>query len=158
MSFTSARKSGSFRVINASDPFAQRQTEAGQFVSASAVTPYPSSRSACSMPPCRSPTVFIFPRSTPIVTSVCAISGDKPVTITVATLRAIVFCFAEGAPLALVAVQAGLLNEVFPPPLGLELWRYVPGFHVCVPTNRLRNPALNGSLARLIPDGLSVIA
>src|SRR5213592_1810161 len=36
------------------------------------------------MPPCRSPTVAISLKSTPIVTSVCAISGDRPVTITVA--------------------------------------------------------------------------
>src|SRR5437868_8483039 len=47
-------------------------------------TLYPSSRSACSIPPCRSPTVFIFPRSTPIFTIVCAISGESPVTMTVA--------------------------------------------------------------------------
>src|SRR5216117_2386942 len=36
------------------------------------------------MPPCRSPTVFILLRSTPMVTSVWAISGDRPVTITLA--------------------------------------------------------------------------
>src|SRR3989449_7121722 len=36
------------------------------------------------MPPCRSPTVAISLKSTPIVTSVWAISGDRPVTITVA--------------------------------------------------------------------------
>src|SRR5438046_142178 len=36
------------------------------------------------MPPCRSPTVFILLRSTPRVTRVWAISGDRPVTITIA--------------------------------------------------------------------------
>src|SRR2546426_8421270 len=36
------------------------------------------------MPPCRSPTVAISLRSTPMVTSVCAISGERPVTMTVA--------------------------------------------------------------------------
>src|SRR5438445_10075118 len=46
-----------------------------------------SSRSASSMPPCRSPTVAISLRSTPMVTSVCAISGERPVTITVAPSR-----------------------------------------------------------------------
>src|SRR6266571_4587989 len=55
--------------------------------SSKARTLYPSSRSASSMPPWRSPTVAISLRSTPIVTSVCAISGDRPVTITVAPSR-----------------------------------------------------------------------
>src|SRR5438094_5080832 len=36
------------------------------------------------MPPCRSPTVFILPRSTPMLTRVWAISADNPVTMTVA--------------------------------------------------------------------------
>src|SRR5213592_1810159 len=52
--------------------------------SSSGTTLYPKSFSASSMPPCSSPTVAISLRSTPIVTSVCAISGDRPVTITVA--------------------------------------------------------------------------
>src|SRR6266576_2558948 len=39
------------------------------------------------MPPWRSPTVAISLRSTPIVTSVCAISGERPVTMTVAPSR-----------------------------------------------------------------------
>jgi hypothetical protein len=37
----------------------------------------PSSRSASSRPPCRSPIVFILLRSTPIVTRVWAIFGDS---------------------------------------------------------------------------------
>src|SRR5579859_205144 len=53
-------------------------------VSDNGSTLYPISRSASSMPPCRSPTVAISERSTPMVTSVCAISGDRPVTMTVA--------------------------------------------------------------------------
>src|SRR5439155_1045002 len=53
-------------------------------VSATGTTLYPSRCSASSMPPCRSPTVFIFPRSTPMLTRVWAISGDNPVTMTVA--------------------------------------------------------------------------
>src|SRR5438093_1281694 len=36
------------------------------------------------MPPCKSPTVFILPRSTPMLTRVWAISADNPVTMTVA--------------------------------------------------------------------------
>jgi hypothetical protein len=39
------------------------------------------------MPPCKSPTVFILLKSTPIVTRVCAISGERRVTITVAPSR-----------------------------------------------------------------------
>jgi hypothetical protein len=50
------------------------------------VTLKPSCRSASSMPPCRSPTVFILARSTPMVTSVWAISGDRPVMITSAPI------------------------------------------------------------------------
>src|SRR5574341_8697 len=46
-----------------------------------------SSRAASSIPPCRSPTVAISLRSTPMVTRVWAISGDRPVTITVAPNR-----------------------------------------------------------------------
>src|SRR3954468_20744767 len=50
------------------------------------VTVKPSSRSASSSPPCRSPIVFILLRSTPIVTRVWAISGDSPVMITLAPI------------------------------------------------------------------------
>src|SRR5215469_16204486 len=52
--------------------------------SCNATTLYPNNLSACSIPPCKSPTVFILPKSTPMVTKVCAISGESPVTITVA--------------------------------------------------------------------------
>jgi hypothetical protein len=38
------------------------------------------------MPPWRSPTAFIFDRSTPMVTSVWAISADRPVMITLAPM------------------------------------------------------------------------
>src|SRR6476620_8345691 len=49
-------------------------------------TLYPNMRSAFSIPPCRSPTVSILPKSTPITTRVWAISGERPVTIRVAPM------------------------------------------------------------------------
>src|SRR5213593_1622612 len=53
-------------------------------VSVMGTTLYPRRRSASSIPPWRSPTVVILSSCTPMWTSVWAISGDRPVTMTVA--------------------------------------------------------------------------
>src|SRR5438093_12281967 len=69
---------------NLHEPSRRSYSECWVVCSCVSTTLYPSRRSASSMPPWRSPTVFILPRSTPILTRVWAISGDSPVTITFA--------------------------------------------------------------------------